>query len=57
MTCFISISPFGSLTFYVDVVIPLSLPRLLPDLTVYMSYMMGVTADLTLYMSYMMGVL
>jgi hypothetical protein len=32
----------GSFTFYVDVFFPLSLPRLLPDLTVYMSNTAGV---------------
>ena len=32
----------GSFTFYVDVFFPLSLPRLLPDLTVYMSNTTGV---------------
>jgi hypothetical protein len=32
----------GSFTFYVDVFFPLSLPRLLPDLTVYMSNMADV---------------
>jgi hypothetical protein len=32
----------GSFTFYVDVFFPLSVPRLLPDLTVYMSNAAGV---------------
>jgi len=32
----------GSFTFYVDVFFPLSLPRHLPDLTVYMSNTLGV---------------
>jgi hypothetical protein len=32
----------GSFTFYVDFFFPLSFPKLLPDLTVYMSYTVGV---------------
>jgi len=34
-----------SFTFYVDVFFPLSLPRLLPDLTVYMSNTAGVLSE------------
>jgi len=38
----VSIYNHGSFTFYVDVFFPLSLPRHLPDLTVYMSNTLGV---------------
>jgi len=37
--------PYLNFTFYVDVFFPLSLPILLPDLTVYMSKMVGVLLE------------
>ena len=40
----------GSLTFYVDVFLPLSLPRLLPDFAVYMSNTEGVTVSVDVFL-------